>query len=137
MTIEDDIVAWATTKPAWHREVLDALVAGADPDDAAAAGVADRLVGGTHITPAGPWRRGCPGYTRSRSSRGEGAGHLGGHRREAYAEGQQLTLSPAGLTVVYGDNGSGTSGYARSPPNDSTGCPTASSCATRSVPTRC
>ncbi len=98
MTIEDDIVAWATTKPAWHREVLDALVAGADLGDAAAAGVADRLVGGTHITPAGPWRRGCPGYTHSRSSHGDGAGHLGPTGVKAYAEGQQLTLSPASLT---------------------------------------
>lgn len=35
------------------------------------------------------------------------------HNVNAIAENQQLTVGPAGMTIIYGDNGSGKSGYSR------------------------
>lgn len=46
MTIEQDIAAWAASRPAWQQRVLRALAQGKGFDDAAVTLLADELVKG-------------------------------------------------------------------------------------------
>jgi len=111
MTIADEIFAWAASRPPWQLAVLTALAAGQVIDDTATAQIADALLDGTPAAMAlAPAAVAVP-------QAAVGTVTVLGIREaravNALAEGQQLTFGPTGLTVVYGDNGSGKSGYAR------------------------
>jgi energy-coupling factor transporter ATP-binding protein EcfA2 len=111
MTIADEIFAWATSRPPWQLAVLTALAAGQVVDDTATAQIADALLDGTPTAMAL-----APAAVAVPPAAGGTVTVLGireAHAVNALAEGQQLTFGPTGLTVVYGDNGSGKSGYAR------------------------
>lgn len=111
MTIGDDIAAWAKSRPLWQQEILQTLAAGDPITEAEIASAIDALldppdtVGPTkplnlalasadELTVTLAALRGCKGVN-------------------ALTDDQELGFSTAGLTVVYGDNGSDKSGYAR------------------------
>lgn len=104
------IVAWSADCPAWQRDALRQLAGDAQPNkadiDALVAickgdAAADPVTAGHFCEPA----------------QNAGAVHL---RRvhsvshvNVLAPDQRLAFQPTGLTIIYGDNGSGKSGYAR------------------------
>ncbi|MGB7963918.1 MAG: AAA family ATPase [Propionicimonas sp.] len=112
MTIEQEIRAWALTRPAWQQDVLVALSRGEtyDPPEAIAE-LANRLLqpnSGTANTAAQNLTLGTaePMQVVLKS-----VCNVNGVN--ALAADQTLAFAPGGLTIIYGNNGSGKSGYAR------------------------
>ena len=110
VSLENEIVMWAANRPVWQQRALRQIASGA-PEWLPSA-VADDLVAG--INPAGQ-----PLSEADLAS--GGSSRISVQLRSvtplahvnALRDGQCLTVSPTGITVVYGDNGSGKSGYAR------------------------
>jgi hypothetical protein len=118
MTVYEDILTWSATRPAWQRDALRRLLAGplgpdgikelkdlcldtflAEPH----AGLTARPLTAEHLPIEAGW--------------GGPAVKLVGVKTisdvNALADGQFLGFAEQGLTIIYGDNGAGKSGYSR------------------------
>lgn len=112
-SIEEDIVAWAGKRPAWQQSILSTLARGEQLDGDDVASLVDRLLAGTPITVPAPitladipsTTSGGPTVTIA------SVGNLS--NVNALLPDQMLSFGASGLTAIYGDNGSGKSGYAR------------------------
>ena len=113
LTIEEQIVAWAAERPRWQQTVLKRLAAGEWLKEADYRDIAEKLVA-PERTDTGVLALEDLG---GRAARSKSAPSLRAIRDVAHvnalATDQQLEFGPTGITVVYGDNGSGKSGYAR------------------------
>lgn len=112
MALEDDLAEWSGGRPDWQKMALamfcrnDSLTA----DDVVR--IADELITGT-----------CPAARALEAGEIRGTSTSGAPVSisavtdvsgvNALLPGQNLTFAGTGLTVIYGDNGSGKSGYAR------------------------
>jgi len=107
-----ELVDWAKTLPTWQSDALRRLCVSGDLN-------AEDLDALTEICKGNPQSAPEPlGADHVRGSRGSLATvYLKGVHRvrhvNALAEDQRLTFDKTGVTVVYGDNGAGKSGYAR------------------------
>ncbi|WP_246007697.1 AAA family ATPase [Gordonia oryzae] len=112
MTIEQDIRAWALTRPAWQQDVLVALSRGETYDDPdCIAKLADRLLMTGSATPNAAAQNLTLGVAEPRQVCLKSICNVKGVN--ALAADQTLVFGPNGLTINYGNNGSGKSGYAR------------------------
>lgn len=112
VTIEQDIRAWALTRPAWQQDVLVALSRGETSDDPdAVSELADRLLAPSSSTPNDAARSLTLGAAEPKPVWLKGICNVKGVN--ALAADQTLTFASVGLTIHYGNNGSGKSGYAR------------------------
>lgn len=112
MALEELIIAWSKERPAWQREVMRRVAAGERFSDEEY----DRLVEvilETKELPAGDF--GLEQFPQTETEdlpvcleAIEKSEHV-----NALESKEPLTFEPRGLTIVYGDNGSGKSGYAR------------------------
>jgi hypothetical protein len=111
MTIGDDIAEWARWRPLWQQEILQILAEGLPITGVELAAAIDTLLDppGT----SGPTRP----LNLALASADDITVTLAALRSckgiNALTDDQDLDFTTAGLTVVYGDNGSGKSGYAR------------------------
>ena len=118
LTILESILAWSADRPEWQRDALRRIVQQGKLGDRDIAELATLCLaehglvqpGGLAALPLEQKHLPAhPGATNSVTLSGmrniSGVNHL--------APGQNLTFSAAGLTIVYGANGSGKSGYAR------------------------
>jgi len=111
MAIEDDIIEWALQRPAWQQTVLVELADGAHFTPSRIGDLVDQVVAGAGAEPNLEAKR-----IQIKSGTVQ---QVGLHALSdlvgvnALASGQRLEFAPTGVTVVYGDNGSGKSGYAR------------------------
>ena len=111
------ILDWSGERPDWQRDALRRIVAAGNLDDAAIAEITDLCkkshgaqeielepvpLDAAHL-PANPG--GGSAIALGAISKIVGVNQL--------AEDQDLAFEPEGLTVIYGQNGSGKSGYAR------------------------
>lgn len=113
MALDEDLYAWAQGRPWWQQVLLSQLAAGHAVTMPGLEGIADQLLAGQPAAPSGGWLgtslRPAPAsqlpvrLTAVRDVRNV----------NALVDDQRLTFAPIGLTVVYGANGSGKSGYAR------------------------
>ncbi|MBS1848154.1 MAG: AAA family ATPase, partial [Actinobacteria bacterium] len=111
MTIEDDVREWAATRPLWQQEVLAELADGREFTDADLESLADRVAAATGTaTAAGSSTLSIRHGTADQVQLVE-LGSL--NCVNALIDGETLTFGGDGLTIIYGDNGSGKSGYAR------------------------
>jgi energy-coupling factor transporter ATP-binding protein EcfA2 len=105
-----NILAWSADIPGWQRDALRRLATQPAPDPAAIEELVAICKGDS---PAVPLEA---GHLRD-PNRDQGEVYLRQVRNvrhvNALAPDQVLTLHRVGLTVIYGDNGSGKSGYAR------------------------
>ena len=109
-TVGADIVRWASGRPGWQQAALCALAASRDPGEDLEALVAQIRAGKdsgeilteAEIPVAGP-----------SSKRVELVSVDELRNVNALTAGGDLSFGESGLTVIYGDNGSGKSGYAR------------------------
>lgn len=112
MTIESDIAAWALTRPPWQQDVLLDLATGNPLDSKSISRLVDEILSGARQRVSKP----ADGSLQIKSS-DEGQVSLVSITNlrgvNALVEGQRLELASIGLTVIYGNNGSGKSGYAR------------------------
>jgi ABC-type bacteriocin/lantibiotic exporter with double-glycine peptidase domain len=106
-----DVVDWALERPGWQQGVLVALAAGEVFDDAKVNEVADQIPQPDTATPNKDAETLL--IKSSVAEQVQLTQVANAHGVNALVERQSLPLEPAGLNVVYGDNGSGKSGYAR------------------------
>lgn len=111
MGVWEDILRWGKRRPQWQRDVLNRLVTRFPVDDALVRQTADALVGGARLPELSEW----PAVVRGPASRADV--RLLEIREpdnvNALLPDESLTFAPEGITVVYGRNGSGKSGYFR------------------------
>ena len=112
MALEELIVAWSQERPAWQRAVMRRIAAGEvlsneDYDELilevlAPSANTSATFGLEHLPSASIEDASVRLLAIAQTA------HV-----NALASDQPLTFAPDGLTIVYGDNGSGKSGYAR------------------------
>lgn len=112
MALEELIVAWSHERPAWQREVMRRVAVGEALSDDDYDRLVEVIVGAQEL-PAGQF--GLEQLPQAASEdlpvclmAIERPEHV-----NALESKEPLTFEPQGLTIVYGDNGSGKSGYAR------------------------
>lgn len=111
MTIETDIVAWALERPGWQQQVLAALANGDSFDATQVEELVDEILAGTSAAPSQEAKGISVKSAVVEQVQLTAIGDVSGVN--ALVDGQRLDFAPTGLTVIYGDNGSGKSGYAR------------------------
>jgi hypothetical protein len=113
VTAYSDIIEWAAGRPWWQQQALVRLASGEVPGAAEYEALADALVRPEPAAPSSGWLAGIqqPADTSSPSVTLTAIRDVSNVNRLAF--GETLTFSPHGITVVYGHNGSGKSGYAR------------------------
>ena len=117
MGVYDDLLEWLERRPSWQQDAARRLVqtgptAQADVDDLASLALAE--VGGTStdVRPT-PIRAADVPVDHATGPDVRIASIRATANLNAIAAGAQLEFGTEGLTVVYGDNGSGKSGYVR------------------------
>lgn len=112
--INQDIFGWLEKRPIWQRNLFQRVVRNQAIDNSYIEQLVDLLVASKTVTPE------TPALTIDELPQGGdmkesiaicSVGDL--HGVNALLGGQTLQFSPTGMTIVYGDNGSGKSGYAR------------------------
>ena len=112
--INHDIFGWLEKRPIWQRNLFQRVVRNQAIDNSYIEQLVDLLVASKTVTPE------TPALTIDELPQGGdmkesiaicSVGDL--HGVNALLGGQTLQFSPTGMTIVYGDNGSGKSGYAR------------------------
>ena len=112
MTLEEQIIAWGKGRPVWQREVMRRTAIGdllSDKDY-------DRLVADIVAPDSGPEVAFGLEHLPKATAEDPSVRLISIAKTEhvnALASDHPLTFEPNGLTIVYGDNGSGKSGYAR------------------------
>lgn len=111
--MDEDLYDWALTRPWWQQQALARLTAGQVLGEDDFEAIAAAMLKGSPTPPEGGW---LGGALRPSSTAGEPV-RLRAVRDvsnvNALVDDQTLTFAPDGLTVVFGGNGSGKSGYAR------------------------
>lgn len=112
MTLEADLVQWVESRPDWQRAVFARLCRREPVDAALVTGIVNRLLTGESASGTRLSTADLPGApVVAASTELVALRDLAGVN--ALAPDQQLTFGASGLTIVYGDNASGKSGYAR------------------------
>ena len=112
--INEDIFRWLETRPTWQRNLFQRIVRNITIDDRYIERLVDSLVANKDVdleNPALTINELPQGGDTEESIAICSVGDLQGVN--ALLGGQTLQFSPTGMTIVYGDNGSGKSGYAR------------------------
>lgn len=112
-TAYDDVLEWASGRPWWQQQTLARVARGEALGDGDYHELAQRLFGDAPDSPEGGWFADLvpPTATNDEPVRILSVRDVVNVNR--LAAGQELEFSPNGLTVVFGNNGSGKSGYAR------------------------
>ncbi|SDW74491.1 AAA domain-containing protein [Arthrobacter sp. cf158] len=113
MTAYEDVLDWIATRPWWQQRALARIASGETIGEAAYEEIAKSLFKEPPAAPEGGW---LASVTAPQSTNDDPVRILcvkGVSNVNRLAENQELTFAPEGLTVVYGNNGSGKSGYAR------------------------
>ncbi len=106
-----DLVTWAEKRPAWQRDALRRLVVGEEIDELSIAELT-----AISLDPARAHTPLSQSHVAAESNDAEPISLISIRNPtaiNALAEKQDLSFEPTGLTVIYGDNGSGKSGYVR------------------------
>ncbi|MCT1869465.1 AAA family ATPase [Micrococcus luteus] len=112
-SIEQDILNWAKGRSVWQRNLLKRIARGEAIDDAYIASVAQAIVE-KKVTLETPELAAADLPTGTAGGNTVQLGSIGELKFvNALLDDQTLTFGATGVTVIYGDNGSGKSGYAR------------------------
>lgn len=112
MTLEEDLAEWIATRPDWQKEAVGRFCRNEYPSAEDVEEIADHLIAGTYPTAPGVTAQDIPGTSETgRPVRLLGVEDVSGVN--ALVPEQRLAFSDSGLTIIYGDNASGKSGYAR------------------------
>ena len=112
MTLQRDIADWSATRHDWQKAAIARFCRDEDLTPEDIAGIADQLIASTHPTYPSIVEGDVPGVSASgQAVQLSSVTVISGIN--ALIPNQTLTLNASGLTLVYGDNGSGKSSYAR------------------------
>lgn len=112
MTLNEDLASWLAARPDWQKGAVARFCRNEtlSADDVSA--IADQLIAGTYPSATNVEAADIPGSTAA----GDPVSLVqvsGVEGVNALTAGQTLSFGAAGLTVVFGNNASGKSGYAR------------------------
>lgn len=112
MTLNEDLATWVATRTDWQKDAIARFCRNEELSVSDVTDIADHLIAGSHRAATGVTAAEIPGS----SSPGETVvltrvSEVSGVN--ALLDDQVLTFGDRGLTVIYGDNASGKSGYAR------------------------
>jgi len=109
----EDVLSWAQKRPWWQQKALARIIAGDAFGEHDYEEIARSLMEEPESPPDGGWFSNLtpPQVTQAEPVQLVAVKNLANVNR--LAPGQELTFEENGLTVVYGHNGSGKSGYAR------------------------
>lgn len=113
MGLAEDILEWAAGRPWWQQEALARLSAGERFGAEQHQAIAQALLSDPPVPPEGGWLGSTLGQSVAAGEQVRLLAVRDLANINALVAGQLLTFAPGGVTVVYGDNGSGKSGYAR------------------------
>lgn len=113
MTIFEEVVTWAKTRPWWQQQVIVRIAAGDQITDDECREIAESLLGEPPEEPSDGWLGDLRQPLESAAAQVQLVELSDIQNINRLAAGQELTFGQVGLTVVYGHNGSGKSGYAR------------------------
>jgi hypothetical protein len=112
VALGEEIIAWSKERPAWQREVMRRIAAGDSLSDVDYDSLVEDVVSGKPFVEPEFGLGQLPHIAADdlpvRLLSIEKPEHV-----NALESREPLTFAPAGLTIVYGDNASGKSGYAR------------------------
>ncbi len=112
MSLEERIVDWAATRPAWQRDVMRRVAGGASLGGDDHEEILDALVSAEDAGEVAFTLNEFPQRTAADPTVSLVSVSDPEHVNALQSE-EPLTFERTGLTIVYGDNGSGKSGYAR------------------------
>lgn len=112
MALEELIVEWSKERPSWQREVMRRIAAGDALTDDQYDLLVENLMAAKEV-PAGPFGLQQLPQPKADDMPVRLVSVSKAEHVNALESKDPLTFEPTGLTVVYGDNGSGKSGYAR------------------------
>lgn len=111
MTIESDIITWGLERPGWQQDVMVALASGEQYGPVQITALVDEVLAGSNEAPSQEAKN---IQVKSAVAEQVDLAAVADIRGvNALVDGQRLSFAATGLTVIYGDNGSGKSGYAR------------------------
>ena len=118
MTILQEIVKWSQTLPDWQQHAVAKLYVAAklspdEVDEIPALLKAEHEIPDAQGRSAKPLAAGAVVAARVPGRRIQLTAIKNLQHVNALAEGQRVAINPDGLTVIYGENGSGKSGYSR------------------------
>ncbi|HEX2894102.1 MAG TPA: AAA family ATPase [Marmoricola sp.] len=109
----DDVLDWAASRPWWQQQTLARIARGEALEEDDFVELARSLFEEPVAAPEGGWFGDLVPPTASNDEPVRILSVREVANVNQLAEGQELSFSPEGLTVVFGNNGSGKSGYAR------------------------
>ena len=109
----DDVVDWAEARPWWQQQTLARIARGDALGEDDFVELAKSLFEEPVAAPASGWFSDLVPPVASNDEPVRILSVRGVANVNRLAEGQELSFHPEGLTVVFGNNGSGKSGYAR------------------------
>lgn len=112
-TVEEELATWLNDRPDWIKRLAAAIVAHGSADQVFVQTLAADLVAKKKLAATKPFVPTDFPSTVSTGSRVELLGISDLDNVNALEKGSSLRFGDAGLTVIYGDNGSGKSGFAR------------------------
>ena len=113
MSVEEEIASWLNQRPAWIRLLAARILSEGSVDSVFAEALASQLVAKKNLhNPADLTAKDLP-TSASTGARVELVSINDLVNVNALADGGSLEFGVSGLTVIYGDNGSGKSGFAR------------------------
>lgn len=112
MTIGEDLATWLKDRPDWQQDAVARFCANESLSTDDVSTIADQLIEGTYPTSQGISATDIPGSSPTgRPVCLQAIADVAGVN--ALLPDQELTFGDTGLTIIYGDNASGKSGYAR------------------------
>lgn len=112
MALEEKIVEWSATRPGWQQTILSRVAAGEALSDTDYDDLLAKILSSTPATPR-PLRLEHLATPTAQDAPVSLVSVANPEHVNALASDEPLTFSAKGLTIIYGDNGSGKSGYAR------------------------
>jgi energy-coupling factor transporter ATP-binding protein EcfA2 len=112
MTLNDDLESWVAARPDWQKDAVARFCRNETLSADHVAVIADQLIAGTYPTAANIGVEDIPGSTAAGDSVNlVQVAEVQGVN--ALLSGQTLSFGSAGITIIFGNNASGKSGYAR------------------------
>jgi len=112
-SVMDQILTWSGSRQPWQQDALRLLVEQGSVSDETIETYAQACLGDGDETVLEPLANQHVPIAGTTTTPVTLTGIRGAENVNALATGESLTFAPSGLTIVYGDNGSGKSGYAR------------------------
>lgn len=113
MTAYEDVLDWAKSRPWWQQKALARIAAGEALGQQDYEEIARSLFKEPEPSPSGGWLAELVPAQATKDEPVRVLGVSGLSNVNRLATGQELTFELDGITVVFGNNGSGKSGYAR------------------------